>query len=383
MKSKIIDYIFIFKIIIQNLRNLKKIKNLDFSLVTASDDRHYLYLENLLSNYEKMINKKNFIKLFIFDLGLTDDQVKKIQQNEFVNLRKFPFESYPDFFNKRLESHNFKLGGFAWKPAIIDILKKEEIENIIWLDSACSFNSKIFLFKLLIYDYGFASFQSSGIIKDWTHNSVLQELNVVNNQDLLSSSNLMAGVIGFSFKSKFAESLLKEWCKLAHKEELIFPNNSTIANHRHDQSLLSILYWTMTKKNLPFNTSTFGIKVQNWPNKILFFYDEKDDIRKKLLKKYLYNSTTTNKRSKVIVLLNTKSLKKIPLRLLITKKVVLFITENSELKTLEEYKIKKHFVKVYLNKGIENINYKKNFLDFNLDSIDEIISKEYRIALNE
>ena len=139
----------------------------------------------------------------------------------------------------------------------------------------------------------------------------------------------------------------------------------------------------MTKKNLPSNTSTFGIKVQNWPNKILFFYDEKDDIRKKLLKKYLYNSTTTNKRSKVIVLLNTKSLKKIPLRLLITKKVVLFITENSELKTLEEYKIKKHFVKVYLNKGIENINYKKNFLDFNLDSIDEIISKEYRIALNE
>ena len=383
MKSKIIDYIFILKIIIQNLQNLKKIKNLDFSLVTASDDRHYLYLENLLSNYEKIINKKNFIKLFIFDLGLTDDQVKKIQQNEFVNLRKFPFESYPDFFNKRLESHNFKLGGFAWKPAIIDILKKEEIENIIWLDSACSFNSKIFLFKLLIYDYGFASFQSSGIIKDWTHNSVLQELDIANNQDLLSSSNLMAGVIGFSFKSKFAESLLKEWCKLAHKEELIFPNNSTIANHRHDQSLLSILYWTMTKKNLPSNTSTFGIKVQNWPNKILFFYDEKDDIRKKLLKKYLYNSTTTNKRSKVIVLLNTKSLKKIPLRLLITKKVVLFITENSELKTLEEYKIKKHFVKVYLNKGIENINYKKNFLDFNLDSIDEIISKEYRIALNE
>ncbi len=383
MKSKIIDYIFILKIIIQNLQNLKKIKNLDFSLVTASDDRHYLYLENLLRNYEKIINKKNFIKLFIFDLGLTDDQVKKIQQNEFVNLRKFPFESYPDFFNKRLESHNYKLGGFAWKPVIIDILKKEEIENIIWLDSACSFNSKIFLFKLLIYDYGFASFQSSGIIKDWTHNSVFQELDIVNNQDLLNSSNLMAGVIGFSFKSKFAESLLKEWCKLAHKEELIFPNNSTIANHRHDQSLLSILYWTMTKKNLPFNTSTFGIKVQNWPNKILFFYDEKDDIRKKLLKKYLYNSTTTNKRSKVIVLLNTKSLKKIPLRLLITKTVVLFITENSELKTLEEYKIKKHFVKVYLNKGIKNINYKKNFLDFNLDSIDEIISKEYRIALNE
>ena len=201
----------------------------------------------MLSNYEKIINKNFFIKLFIFDLGLTDDQVKKIQQNEFVNLRKFPFESYPDFFNKRLESHNYKLGGFAWKPAIIDILKKKEIENIIWLDSACNFNSKIFLFKLLIYDYGFASFQSSGIIKV-DYNSTLQELDIASNQDLLSSSNLMAGVIGFSFKSKFAN--LSKNGKLTQKE-LIFPNNSTIANHRHDQSLLSILYWTMTK-NLPF-----------------------------------------------------------------------------------------------------------------------------------
>jgi len=383
MKSKIKDYIFILKIINQNLQNLNYVKNLDFSLVTASDDRHYLYLENLLSNYKKRIKKKNFIKLFIFDLGLTNDQIKKIEQNDFVELRKFPFENYPTFFNKRLDDHNYKLGGFAWKPEIINILKKEKIENVIWLDSACSFNSKIFLFKLLIYDYGFASFESTGLIKDWTHESVLQELNIEEKQVLLHSSNLMAGVVGFSFKSKFADSLLKEWCKLANKEELIFPKNSSIANHRHDQSLLSILYWTMTKNKLPYNSSTFGIKVQNWPNKILFFYDEKQDIRKKLLKKYLYNSTTTNKRSKVIVLLNTKSLKKIPLRLLITKTVVLFITDNSDLKSLKEYRIKKQFVKVYLNKGLKNINYKKNFLEFNLDSIDKIISKEYRIALNE
>ena len=278
MKSKIVDYILIINVIIRNLQDLNKIKKLDFSLATASDEQHYLYLENLLIRYKKKNNKNKFTKLFIFDLGLTTEQIQKIVQYDFVELRKFPFDSFPSFYNKRLESHNYKLGGFAWKPAIIDILKKEEIMNIIWLDSACTFNTKIFLFKLLIFNYGFASFESSGLIKDWTHVSVLEKLNILDNEGLLNSSNLMAGVVGFSFRSKLANSLLEEWNKLANQEELIFPRKSTIYNHRHDQSLLSILYWSMTNNKLPSNISTFGIKIQNWPNKILFFYDEKKDI---------------------------------------------------------------------------------------------------------
>jgi hypothetical protein len=139
----------------------------------------------------------------------------------------------------------------------------------------------------------------------------------------------------------------------------------------------------MTNNKLPSNISTFGIKIQNWPNKILFFYDEKKDIRKKLLKKYLFNSTTTNKRAKVIVLLNAKSLKKIPLRLIFTKKVILFITDSFELNILKKFKIKKQFVKVYLDANIDNIYNQKEISNFNLDNIDEIITKEYRIALNE
>ena len=383
MKSKIVDYILILNVIIRNLKNLNKIKKLDFSLVTASDEQHYLYLENLLIRYKKANNKNKFNKIFIFDLGLATEQIQKILQYDFVELRKFPFDSFPPFYNKRLEDHNYKLGGFAWKPAIIDILKKEEIMNIIWLDSACTFNKKIFLFKLLIFNYGFASFESSGQIKDWTHISVLKKLNIVDKEALLNSPNLMAGVVGFSFRSEWADSLLKEWNKLANQEDLIFPKKSTIFNHRHDQSLLSILYWSMTNNKLPSNISTFGIKIQNWPNKILFFYDEKKDIRKKLLTKYLFNSTTTNKRAKIIVLLNAKSLKKIPLRLIFTKKVILFITESFELKTLKEFKIKKHFVKVYLDTNIDNTYYQKEISNFDLDYIDEIIAEEYRIALNE
>jgi hypothetical protein len=139
----------------------------------------------------------------------------------------------------------------------------------------------------------------------------------------------------------------------------------------------------MTKNKLPSNISIFGIKIQNWPNKILFFYDEKNDIRKRLLKKYLFNSTTTNKRSKVIILLNAKSLKKIPLRLIISKKVILFVTDNSDFGILKKFKIKKHLIKIYYDGKIDFISNQKNFFSFKSDGIDEIISNEYRIALND
>ena len=234
-----------------------------------------------------------------------------------------------------------------------------------------------------MYENGFASFYSSGPVKNWTHNSVLKQLDLENNKYILNSPNLMAGVIGFSFKSEFASSLLEQWCNLAIQKELIVPEKSTIDNHRHDQSLLSILYWSMTKNKLPSNISIFGIKIQNWPNKILFFYDEKNDIKKGLLKKYLFNSTTTNKRSKVIILLNAKSLKKIPLRLIISKKVILFVTDNTDIGILKKFKIKKHLIKIYYDEKIDFIYNQKNFFSFKSDGIDEIISNEYRIALND
>ena len=80
MKSKIVDYILILNVIIRNLKNLNKIKKLDFSLVTASDEQHYLYLENLLIRYKKENNKNKFNKIFIFDLGLATEQIQKIVQ---------------------------------------------------------------------------------------------------------------------------------------------------------------------------------------------------------------------------------------------------------------------------------------------------------------
>ena len=173
MKFKLNDSLVITKIIINNILRLRNISSEKFVLVTASDEKHFIYLENLISNHIMYRKKKYFEKLIIFDIGLNDRQISKISTFNSVELRKFSFERYQDYYKLRLPEHGNKIGGFAWKPEMISLIKKEKKIKIIWLDSACSFNWKIIFFLLLVLENGFASFKSSGVIEKWTHQNVI------------------------------------------------------------------------------------------------------------------------------------------------------------------------------------------------------------------
>lgn len=381
--SYISDFALVIKIFLKNMLNLGKINSIEFTLVTASDEKHYNYLLNFINNFER-IHKNKFNKLIIFDLGLSSQQHQKLLENKTLEVRKFPFEKYPKYFGLRLEEHKNKIGGFAWKPEIINILKSEGIKYLIWLDSATVFHNNLLLFKIFIYEYGFASFNSTGNIKQWTHPSVLKDLNLNDSQFILTSTNLMAGVVGFNFNSQFAKNLHQEWNKLSSNKEMIFPTNSNSSNHRHDQSLLSITYWSLTKNRLPSNTFLFNIKIQNWPNKILFFFDEKNSIREKLLNKHNFNSTTTDKRCKIIVLLNVESLKKIPLKLIVTKKVLLFIFDESEKVKLKKYILKKNFIDIrFIKNDPSFLNKDNDISQFEFQEVDKIIEEEYKITMHD
>ena len=381
--SYISDFALVIKIFLKNILNLGKINSIEFTLVTASDEKHYNYLLNFINNFER-IQKNKFNKLIIFDLGLSSQQHQTLLENKTLEVRKFPFEKYPKYFGLRLEEHKNKIGGFAWKPEIINILKNEGINYLIWLDSATVFHNNLLLFKIFIYEYGFASFNSTGNIKQWTHPSVLKDLNLNDSQFILTSTNLMAGVVGFNFNSQFAKNLHQEWNKLSSNEDMIFPTNSNSSNHRHDQSLLSITYWSLTKNKLPSNTFLFNIKIQNWPNKILFFFDEKNSIREKLLYKHNFNSTTTDKRCKIIILLNVESLKKIPLKLIFTKKVLMFIFDESEKVKLKKYFLKKNFIDIRFIKNYSSFSDKDNDISqFEFQEVDKIIEEEYKITTHE
>ena len=99
--------------------------------------------------------------------------------------------------------------------------------------------------------------------------------------------------------------------------------------------MLSILYWLEYQNTLPTRNKVFGVKIQNWPNKILFFYDDRNNIKEKLLEKFMFYSTTTNKRCRIIFLFNSDSLNKIPISLIIRKKVIIFVHDSEQAKKTE------------------------------------------------
>lgn len=378
MKTILYDIRIIFLVLFKNLFKIKKILNKEYVLVTASDSQHFIYLENLIENY---IQKKNYFSNFvIFNLGMSQNQVEKLSKISFVELRNFNFDDYPPHYSKRLRSHNNKIGGFAWKPEMIEIVLKEFKCNVIWFDSATRFNFKIFLFKLYLHQYGFISFHSTGKIKDWTHINVLKELGIYKNKRYLNSRNLMGGVVGFSYKNKKSVNLLRKWNNLANNENLIFPKNSSSSNHRHDQSLLSILYWLEYQNTLPTRNKVFGVKIQNWPNKILFFYDDRNNIKEKLLEKFMFYSTTTNKRCRIIFLFNSDSLNKIPISLIIRKKVIIFVHDSEQAKKLNKFLIKKLFINKFIDLSVKEQFTKSKKLELNFETISKVVSTEFESA---
>lgn len=379
MNSLLNEIFLIILLITKNIFNKTKNLNKNYTLVTAVDDDHFIYLENLIENFKKKEGKFN--KFIVYGLNLSTEYQVKIHSIDFVDFREFKFKNYPSHFSLRIKEHNNKIGGFAWKPAIIlELYKEQKYQNIIWLDSACLFDNRILLFKLLINNRGFASFHSTGNIKDWTHKSVLESNGIQGTDKILISRNLMGGVLGFNFKNIKAVKLLESWYKLCLNPKNIFPDGGNISNHRHDQSLISICYWQNFGEMLPINAKLFGIKIQNWPNKILYFYDEFKNYREELLEKYLFYSTTTNSRCKIIILFKPESLKYIPFKLLFTKKILMFVPPETQIEKLNQFNLKKYFILIYTAKNIDFKKAKK--INFRLPEIDNIIFEEYMKEIN-
>ena len=105
---------------------------------------------------------------------------------------------------------------------------------------------------------------------------------------------------------------------------------------------------------------------------------------KKLLKEHFFNSTTTDKRSKIIILFNSDSLRKIPLRLIFKKKVLLFNLDDEDKKPFFRYFVKKRFIDIYnLRNKYTLKNQKENLIDFGYIEVNKIIKEQYKYITNE
>ena len=104
-------------------------------------------------------------------------------------------------------------------------------------------------FKLLIHERGFASFYSSGDIQKWTHDTVIEKLNLQASKRILHSSNLMAGVIGFDFTNEKAKELLNDWNYLSSKKDFIYHAGTKIVKDELRSNGGRVLNVTSVGKN--------------------------------------------------------------------------------------------------------------------------------------
>ena len=201
----------------------------------AGDEIHYINQvdldKTLPKNYKHVMYNEKMIKTFI--------------------------DSNPDVFKHKRGS-----GYWLWKPYIIlkELEKMNEDERLLYIDSGSHLKNPIDdLIKE--YDEDLISFECLGgqKLKQWTKRDLFIRMNL-DNPDIVNSLQAEAG---FLILKKSAIPIIQEWLRLGSIPENIDDSPSKIENypefeeHRHDQSILSLLIMTsnkygVTTKVLPF-----------------------------------------------------------------------------------------------------------------------------------
>jgi len=201
------------------------------AIVTASSENHFVTLRWLLWSINRYEPK---VPLIVYDLGFSDKQVERLKEIPNIDFRRFPFESYPDYFNI-----NVARGEYAWKPVIIELVSRE-YKSIIWMDAGDEVTGPLDNTWNFIEQRGFYSGVSQGTISTWTHPDMLKAFkldpNVYGNK-----RNCNAAFLGFG--NKVRESILIPWRDCALKRECIAPIGSNRGNHRQDQAALTLIVY--------------------------------------------------------------------------------------------------------------------------------------------
>ena len=229
------DLFIIFMYLIYNLFIYKKPFDDNIIFVTAAEKNYFNQLESLLKSYNQYLTNK----LIVYDIGLDGNQLQYLKENfEKLEIIKFQFNQYPKFIGEYFDD---KLGNYAWKPIIVDQVMQQHKSKVVWLDSGNLVTKKIIFLKIALTASGLVVPTSSNTIKDWTHPRTIQYIGI--NKKYLNSNNYASGLIGFDYNSKKAKNISELWCKFSQIQECISPKDSSRANHRQDQAVLTLLLY--------------------------------------------------------------------------------------------------------------------------------------------
>lgn len=158
--------------------------------------------------------------------------------------------------NKSILSENIRgFGYWIWKSYITK-LKLEEIDTgdiLVYMDVGCSINLEgekrfyEYVDMLVKSKYSNLAFQLYQSEKMYSKGDLFKYFDVEKNKAIKNSGQLIAGVF-FIRKDMNSQKLVDEWYSICHyKKDLIndsdsiYPNDPSFIEHRHDQSIFSLL----------------------------------------------------------------------------------------------------------------------------------------------
>jgi hypothetical protein len=230
----------------------------------------YIYFDRFI--YNNFINTNN--KIFITFGGGNNNYIEAGERliNQAKSLNVFDetilyTDKYlindKDFWNKH---GNFILknkrgyGYWLWKPYIIKITmdKMNDGDILLYLDCGCEINKqkKVLMNELFekVKEYNIIK-TTTQIEKVWNKMDLILKMNM-NDEKYLNSTTHQAGAIIF-YINKLTRNLVNEWYTIACADNYhyiddtpsIAPNVPEFKEHRHDQSIFSLLCKKYNIKN--------------------------------------------------------------------------------------------------------------------------------------
>lgn len=209
--------------------------NSELTIVSGANDD---FFESLCYNLLESIKQHETAKVIVWDLGLCEKNLNYLLQSyPHVKLMKFEFSKYPDYFSLKSQSYGFK------SVCIWESIKISETKYLFWLDAGCKLTGRLNAVRYLLNIYGFYSPFSSTTTGELTYKSVLDHFEnghlEIGNKKMLNGACVAINV--FNPKSF---SIIREWYDLTFNKELLIPKGSNRENHRQDQSLLTLIYYS-------------------------------------------------------------------------------------------------------------------------------------------
>ena len=201
-------------------------------LVTAANATFHRCLLQLLLSLERSGQSKD-LQVTVFDLGMTRPQRQQVVDRfAWVRLLDADLQAGP--------AHLRQLSSFAWKPTLIARVLEESDAPLLWLDSACVVTGSFEPIWRHLRKNGVWSPYGGGSRMDFrTHPGMLDYLGA--GEPERGARFRSACSCAFDPAHPAALEVVRQWRELAWNPEVLLPEGCCNANHRYDQSLLTVL----------------------------------------------------------------------------------------------------------------------------------------------